>query len=89
MQKACGDFSHALNIPDIFVAADQQSVVRRVSQRARSTTQVVIGQVQIIREETFLPITAVEQMLLNNILQWMLRQEQAKYEANPGAMYPW
>ena len=50
VQKVCGDLSHALNKSDIYVAADQQSVVRRVSQRAHSTLQAVIDQVQIVRE---------------------------------------
>ena len=58
------NLSHALNISDIFVAADQQSVIRRISQSAHSITQVLIDQVQFVVEETFLSITAA---LLNNI----------------------
>ena len=35
VQKVCGNFSHGLNISDIFVANYQQPVVRRVSCRPR------------------------------------------------------
>ena len=48
MHKLCGDLIYGIKVSDIFVATDQQQVVRRVSQRAQSITQVVIDQVHLV-----------------------------------------
>jgi hypothetical protein len=88
VQKLCGELSHSLNISDIFVAADQQPVVRRVSQRTQRATGLVADPVQSV-EESLSPESAARKPLLNNIWQWMHRREQAKYEGAPGTTCPW
>ena len=73
MQNVCGDVSHAL-------ISSRQSISNRLSDEFQSVTVVIIDRVQTVVENVLPPVRAVQQLLLNNMWQWMLIREQVSSE---------